>query len=508
MSDFGLYFGTEVINLTEVKGKRLITDISLPNSAIRSVLEQKKPDFAKAATLLRNEFETNELSPTNACVAIAGENLIIRTFDLPMFLSRRELDYDTITFEVRKYIPFKIEDLVFDYRFFTDRKDKKVYVLFVGIKKESLDLYLSFFGQSQIKARLIEYAGYSVMRLLKLNGISDKGVFGLLNADSEEETNFLVFLNGFPLFSRDISLILGAKPEAKPNFIGKLKSEVRISLDFFRRKFPTKALERVIILCAPNFQEEITSLINDLGLSPIVLRASKFLSRDTEFKPTLAKSYAVAIGTSQRLPYSINFLRPAIKKEKAKIAISMKALPISIAAVKINTKVVWIAFLMIFLSAGWSWLRRAPLENELKLLKTNQPKIEDIVGSSTYAVLSSKEQEFITNTNNIKTMLKNRFYLTTAMNVIPQILPEGAWLTGFDYALVKDEFKITLDGVVYLGNQDKEFAAVNEIVIGLRDSSEFNQRFKEIKVISMDRDQLGEEHLEATRFQILCRSQK
>jgi len=288
MSDFGIYFGPKVINITEVKKEKLLTNISIVQTRITGPEEPKVPDEIKLAPALRGEFIKNKISPSNVNLTLPGEDVIIRTFDLPIFLSKREIKYDTIAFEAKKYIPFDIEDIVFDFRRYPDRKNKKNIILFVGIKKEILKKYINTFKQLHIQIRLIEYAGFSILRLLRLGGLNDRGIFGLLNADLEEETNFLVCEDGFPLFSRDINLIPEPETEnsakkkdfdkegkitstAKLIFIEKLKSEIRISLDFFRRKFPTKLLKKIIILTLPQFQTEIATSIKDLGLSTVPL---------------------------------------------------------------------------------------------------------------------------------------------------------------------------------------------------------------------------------------------
>ena len=344
MSEFGIYFGPEVINITEVKGEKASINISIPQSRISSsAREQKVPDESKIVTALKAEFIKYAVSPSNVSVALAGEDLIIRTFDMPVFISRRELEYRAITYEAKKYIPFKIDDLAFNFRLYHDWKDKKNLILFVGIKKEILNKYISIFKQLQIQVRLIEYAGFSMLRLLRSGGIKDTGTLGLLNVDSEDEINFLVSQNGFPLFSRDITLAPGLETKAKSDFLDKLISEIRISLDFFRRKFPSKPLDRIVFLSSPQFQKEIAALIKGLGLSTIFLETSAFLGNNLEFSAALAKSYATAISNIRRLRYPINLLKPAIKKVEDK-ELSISALPAAIAAIRISPKIVLLAF--------------------------------------------------------------------------------------------------------------------------------------------------------------------
>ena len=521
MPEVGIYLGIEKICITEIKEDKSVVNLSIPQARISgSESEQKIPDETEILTVLKDGLAKSMISPSNANVSLAGEDLIIRTFDLPIFLSRKELGYDTIAFEVKKYIPFRIEDLVFDFRLLTHRKDKKILVLFMGIRKKMLDKYLSIFKQLQIGINSIEYAGFSLLRLLRLGGLKDNGVVGFLNLDLDEEINFSVCYNGFPLFCRDIILMHRLETEAsadeggfgegdqaslKEMLADKLKSEMRISLDFFRRKFPTMPIEKIIILNSLQFQEGITSFLSEnLGISVIPLETSKFLGKgkDIESNLSLVKSYAVAISKKQRLRYPINFLSPASKKEAG---LSSQAFPITITGLKINPRVIIGAFLIIILTVGWTWLKRLPLENELKLIMANRPQIEGVSGQQGFPALSNLERDYIEKIKIMERIVKDRFYLTEAMNAVCRLMPQGAWLTSFSFHRLEEKLQFSLEGLVFLSDPDKEFAAVNDIILGLKNDSNFNQHFKEINVVSMEKTELTKLNVEITKFKISCR---
>lgn len=523
-SEYGIYFGTEVISITEAKEKKATLNISRPLSRIiSSEPEQKIPDEAKIVSALRDEFKKNGICPTHASIALSGEDLIIRTFDLPIFLSKKELS-GAITFEAKKYIPFKIEELIFDFGLYPDRKNKKILVLFVGMKKEILNKYLSIFKELNIRPILIEYAGFSALRLLKLAGLKDSGLLGFLIVDLEEETNFVVCQNGFPLFSRDITLIPKSetrrteegivlkKPAeisstAKLIFMEKLKSEIRISLDFFRRKFPTKPLDRVIILSKYQFQSEVATLIKDLGLTSINLDISKLLSKGLEFSCALAKSFAAATSNAVKTSFAVNLLKLAVKKEPVTRAPS-GVLPVAIAALPVSPKVILIAFLAIILTQWWGWHKRVSLEKELKVIVAGQPKIEGVSSQQDLKSISDQEKELSNKVDVMQRVVENRFYFTRALNIFPQIMPQGAWLVSISYQTRRDKLELTLEGVVFLADPEKEFAAVNDIVLGLKNNSEFSSRFKEIEVTSMERVVSKRIELEATKFVLSCRQPK
>ncbi|MGD9015199.1 MAG: pilus assembly protein PilM [Candidatus Omnitrophota bacterium] len=523
MSEFGIYFGTEVINITEFKGKReaplflsiskarvanLVTEKKSEKDSEKKTDEDSKAAIATSmlANILKEELSKNNISPHSINVALAGEELIIRTFDLPIFMSKKELEYPAIAFEAKKYIPFKIEDLVFDFRLLPDKKNKRILVLFVGIKTETLSKYFSLFEELQIRVKLIEYAGFSLLRLLKSSGLKDKGTLGFLNIDLKEETNFVVCQNGFPLFSRDIVLLSKSEGESKLDLLmNKMKSEIRISLDYFRRKFPTESLKNLIVLSPPKLQEQINILAKDLDLSAIPLETSNFLDKNIEFSTALVKSYATAISHKQRLRYSINLLRPAIQKEGIK-GLPIPALSSILKIVKINSKVALIAVLIIIFTIGWGLRRILPLENALRITKINQPKIEGISDKKTLSALKKLNKERLKKIEVMKDVLENRFYLTEAVDIIPYLMPQGTWLVSLTFEAKDEGLEFGLEGAVMLDDSDEEFAAVNDLVLALRNDPKFNQHFREINIVSMEKGALSKKtEAEVTRFVILCR---
>ena len=155
MNTLGVYFGPQLITIIETKGSKLINHIQVSQSTVSTgeLLEEKVPASVKLITLLKDELMKNNIEANEAIVSISGKDLIVRTFEMPI-LPRQELD-TAVNFEVKKYIPFKIEDLISDFQYKLDKTIQKTRVLFVGIKKEALDNYLNILSQLGIKIKSI-----------------------------------------------------------------------------------------------------------------------------------------------------------------------------------------------------------------------------------------------------------------------------------------------------------------------------------------------------------------
>ncbi|MFZ2937190.1 MAG: hypothetical protein WA066_00600, partial [Candidatus Omnitrophota bacterium] len=138
----GVYFGPKIITLVETKGKKISNTVQIKRSLISpGELEEKVPDEVKIVALFKDELRKNNIDAKEAVICLSGKDLIIRTFEIPV-MPANEL-VNIINFEVKKYIPFKVEDLIADFQTKLDKLSRRNQILYVGIKKEVLNKYLS-----------------------------------------------------------------------------------------------------------------------------------------------------------------------------------------------------------------------------------------------------------------------------------------------------------------------------------------------------------------------------
>ncbi|MDD4899918.1 MAG: pilus assembly protein PilM, partial [Candidatus Omnitrophica bacterium] len=303
-NSLGIYFGPKLISIVESKSKKIINYLKIPRSSLtESDLEEKVPEDVKIVAVFTDELRKNKIDAKEVIVSLSGKDLIVRTFELPI-LPVSEL-VTAVNFEVKKYIPFKVEEIVSDFQVNIDKAANKSIVLFVGIKKDVLDKYLSIFKQLGIKVTNIEYSAFSILRFLKLSNIGNKGVVALVSADSheEDEANFTVLDNGFPVFSRDISL--GSTEEAaktgelaesgSSGALEKLKTEIRVSLDFFHRKFPMKKIENVVFITDESYRYDLEFFMKEMELPFAFIDIFKYIGKAQFFSLSFIKGYGASL---------------------------------------------------------------------------------------------------------------------------------------------------------------------------------------------------------------------
>ncbi|RJP28219.1 MAG: hypothetical protein C4533_07020 [Candidatus Omnitrophota bacterium] len=498
MNSLGIYFGPKFITIVESKGKRVSKIVNIPQSAIvSSNVDEKVPEEVRTVAVFKDELRRNNITASEATLCLPGSDLLIRTFEIPQ-LPARELK-DAIRFESKKYIPLKLEDLVIDSQSKLD-KNKRNQVLFVAVRKDVLDKYISVLSQLDIKINSIEYSAFSILRFFKLSKMAYKDTVALVAIDAEEqdEANFVVLDKDFPLFSRDISLyseqtevegaaVDQAQPATGPSrLMDKLSSELRVSLDFYNRKFPNKKISKVFLI-SPQPYIELETFLKEIGIETQFVDPLKFSGAVLSLGGV--KSFGSSLSKSVNSSVKINLMSAKAHKEKVtKIPVALDLQGI-LKDVKFDARFIFIG---IFICIGALFLgvyRSAPLQRELKSIKAMSPQISGIPASASYQELESLKSEYQTKLNVLKKeIIDRRISLTEALDALPRIVPGSVYLRKFSFEKRDDQetHELMLEGVVFPEQGKSDFEVVNNFILGLQSDPVFSSYFKKIEVVSMD----------------------
>lgn len=509
MNSLGIYFGPKVISIVETKGKRLINNIQLLQSTISGGdLEEKVPEELKIVALFKDELRKNKVEAREATIALSGKDLIIRTFEIPI-LPRHELR-SAVNFEVKKYIPFKVEELISDFQLELDKSSRKNLILFIGIKKEILDKYLSIISQLNLKINSIEYSAFSVLRLFRLTNVRKKGIIAVVNIDliKEDEVNFVVLENSFPLFSRDITFA-GELPTTGQTEEGvssaaleKLKTEIRISLDYYHRKFPLKNIKKAFFITGQDYRSDLETLAKDIGLDMQFIDANKYIGKPVPFSLSFIKGYSSSLSKVIKTPLKINLLLVETKTME-EIGATPKAFSIS-AGLRVESRIVILGLLICIATFVFGHYRTLYLRRELDSIISMRPQLSTVKPDARYEELSNVNSEYKKKITAIDNLMKKQLYLTEQLNVIARLIPEGMRLTDFSFKKEEDKSELRLVGMAYLADSSKELALVNIFISGLKRDQTFNRYFKEIDIISLETIEIEQKMM--TRFVISCRN--
>jgi hypothetical protein len=515
MNPLGIYFGPRMVCIAETKNKLLVNSINIPHSRFMGQDSQEKvPEEIKISILFKEELKRAHMDSPEASIVVSGRDLIIRTFDMPV-IPQSEL-YNALTFEVRKYIPFRVEDLIFDFQVLFDKPTKKNFVLFAGIKKDILHKYLAILKQLSMKAVTIDYSGFSVLRLLSVPGINQRGITAIVDIDlvEEDEINFMVLQNGFPLFSRDIVL------PSESNFdsvktgkfdvsisMDKFKSELRVSLDFYHRKFPSKRIERIFFVCSEELSGELLAFAKEKNLTAQVIDLKRFLPKSSAFSSSLCKAYggslSKAIKTNIRIDLlNTRFKKPGITEKITGTGIASQLLP----ELKLSPKVAAVGALICAAVFAYGIFQRLPLEEETRRLISIRPQVSAVKPDLSVADLTSFNTKFKKRIESLRKIFNNKVYVTPLLNMIPKLLPDGLWLTGLTYRGEPEKAEMLVRGVAYFNDADKEMQAINQFRSELQNKKEVSEKFGNIEISSVDHGMFKKSAV--TNFTIILRNYK
>ena len=514
-NSIGVYFGIKNISLVETKDRKIVRTLTVPYEASSvEALDVKVPEEEKLGIAIDDVLKRSGVTTKDVAITLSGNDLIIRSFEMNL-LPRSEL-MTAVSFEAKKYIPFKTEDLISDFQLKTDRKINKNLVLFFSIKSETLDKYLSVAKRLEWKIanNNIEYSAFSLLRLLSLSGIKRKGVFGVLCLDAGEETNFTVLEQDFPLFSRDINLSSGFEVEAvsaadslSPLLRDKLKNEIRISLDYYRRKFPSKQITRLVVIVSEGVKKDVEALAGELGIPVEFVDISKYAGIESSaLTISMIKAYSASLVDSVKTPIKVNLLSVKAKASQAEVSETELEAAIVPTTIRIDYRFLVVGILIILLTLVAVLLQRVSVNRELSRIIKERPQLTILRSASSYEELEGIFADYNYKLNTLEDIARKNVYLTEQLNLIPSVLPNGAWLDRITFSQGSTSDELTLEGNIFLGDRNKEFEEVNEIYSRLKSNPIFARKFQEINIASLRRTQVRE--WEITSFTILCKGTK
>lgn len=518
MSSLGIYFGPKRISISESKGRKFINHTYIPHSTVsigEGGLEEKVPVESKILeiiALFKDELRRNKIKAEEAVISLSGKDLIMRSFEIPV-LPRDELE-SAINFEVKKYIPFKLEELIYSFQVEYDKSRHTNFVLFVGIKKELLSRYLAILNQLEIKVKSLEYSTFSILRFLKsINSLqSDKGIIGVFAMDISEkdEANFVVLENGFPLFSRDISLAeekeRAAKTEELDSYaqVEKLKTEIRVSLDYYRRKFPTKNIKKIFLLSNPEYRANLEAFMGECGTPAQFVDIDRSMDSSIYYSLSLIKAFGASLFKTISSKLKLDLLAAREKQVKEKV-VKLETVSL-IKGFTLDYRIVLLGLLICTATYLFGIYRVQPFRKELNRIVAIRMQVSAVNPGASYEELGAINAEYKRKLNNLRDLINKQFFFTQILNVISEEIPKDLWLTGFSYSKTEEwKAELSLDGMVYNdGDSDKEIETANRFLSNLKKNPAFKKYFKEISITGLSRVQV--EKLNVTRFSIICRS--
>lgn len=310
----GLDIGHHHINMVELVGGpgawKLFDCVSVALSP-RIGREERLKQLVKIV-------QEKEIKAYPVNIGVSGESVIVRYIELPK-MNKTEVR-QALRYEAQQYIPFKMEDVIFDYHIISSSagaSGDKMKILLVAARKQSIMESVDFIRQAGLKPKLIDVNSFCLINCFQKNGpkIKEDDVVALVNLEFDL-VNIDILQGEIPFFTRDISLTeddlsLQREMDKEKGFFERMKPalanlirEIRLSIDYFESEFEKQVSVIYFSGAGANDNELISFFNSQIGrdiklwnpVQNMVIDSTRIdLQALKEVSPTLALACGLAL---------------------------------------------------------------------------------------------------------------------------------------------------------------------------------------------------------------------
>jgi len=474
MSIFGLYLGGDFLSVAAMENGDLSVSERYPFS---SGAEAAQEGSVNLEVLLNKVSREMNISPKeDIYLSLHDRDFIFRSFVIPC-MSRKEIE-SSIEFEIEKYIPFKIEELIWNYSYERISNEKKLIVSFIGYNKQAYKKLSDIFPHLDLNLVAVEPSSLSLLRLVRALPLYKKLNWYVILDYSEHDCYITFFYGNLPVFSRTIC---SSSSEAMDR--EKLSEEIRFSFQYFKREYRAYDLEKMIVVSEQEKAEKLADLSQELDLSIDVLSPDQLINQGQAGMDSL-KAFGAACYEK-----NISF-RPLLEETSSGFLYGKKGF-----APPLNIALCALVFILgvIITSAGF-----VAVNSDLSFRRTKLKEVQDKFAlkgsvsafdvSSLEASLDSKKANLSLAEKKIDAFRDTKLFLKK----ITSFATDGLW---FDVCTVKNDpgqTEIQVSGYVYLGDQAKERDSLDRFISSIRNDEAIKQVFVKPLFYNQDRTVLNE----------------
>ena len=453
----GVYSCGEHINLVEVEGRHIVSQVRL---SFADISDQGVPPHQRKAEVLKEALYNNKIRAKKVLLGLSGQEQFIRSFQMIM-LSKSELNMG-VQFEVKKYIPFRTDDLASDYQYRENKKLGKMDVLFVAVTKNSMDTHCASLKEAGLAVSAVEPASLALLRILSCLQQMDTTIAFALVVAHGLEAEVTIIDQGFPIFSREIKLPAGSDLD-ELSFRGRLANEIRVSLDYYRRQFTVPNIEKILFLSKnlPFLEGLITGLSEDLSIKvePVVLEKDNEINSLQDLD--MLKAYALALKDTVVLNLRINLAKKRHIKEIISEAPPKheKAISFDIYAVRTPLVLMAVALVAAYL------MPQVTIQEFTAKLKQLQKEVRVVFPASLkdYSLDAIQNEKTASSETIavIEKMMKSRSKIASLLNVFPYAVSNGLWIEDITVSFANSRQSIVIKGAVFSEDSDTAREIIN-----------------------------------------------
>ncbi len=468
---------------------------------------------------LKAALQANNIKTTDVNLVLPSKDIIIRSFVIP-YLKPSEIK-GVVEFEIKKYIPFNIKDIAFNFHAvtFVEDKVKRMRVHFVAIRRDILDRYKLILKQAGLNVIYSEPAAMCIARVLVHKKIIKPDQrLGIVYPDFND-AGIIVMDKGVVQFVRDFQLqnpTLNLAPLDMEMLKKKLFNEIKISLDFYMRQFKSEKLEDLVNLSFASEQDMSVELQKELEISTKKVNLPSLARFPVAPDFGLLAAHGINLrGIAKTVDFNLSgVVASANQTPSLKERVPEEYIPV------IKVAVICAALLAVVFV--------------LTKMNTSQYKKKyDVLADAQGPFVEMKPDEIETRISENRKKLKvyEKTYEPSQMAFIlmriAKVLPAGMWLTEVDVKYLKDKegagtfslidpnsassesseqirfLSLDITGYVYAEDSNQQFKMVYAFVNQLKADKTFQTFAKSVNLANIQSEQSGKDVV--TNFKIKIR---
>jgi|GEM_PF-905524 len=527
--ELNVYFGTDSICLTETHGHRVIHHAETAHSFFgdAELLSVANPETdIKLSAIIQKFLYEKGIKATCVNLSLPSREIILRSFFIPWMTSAEVKG--VVEFEARRYIPFRLDELIYVYHATTifEKKVKRIHILFVAVRKDLFERYRLILEQAGLRIAFAEPSIASITRLLLFKkAIHPKQRVVIIQADQKE--GLIIIVNqGVPQFMRDFSLLetTAKNFQNETAFLtNRITNEIRISLDYYRRLHTFDTIDKILLTHSHAVPIAAETLEAEFKIPTTALPLRSLINSEEEVELGALSAYGAGLHAAYTYRFKSDFSKAVntIEKPASSHHLSLpQGQPNYATCIKLAVFCILSLYLFSSLTKGRNDAKQAALR-EL----TGRAGVYE---SSKTADIERKYADVKSRLNTYKRIvLKSN--VSFFLRKIPKYLPNEVWLASFNMtykdnlsvsrapesvsaksgvstgsaAAPLTEITVDLAGYAYDSDKNREIAHVNAFLANLKSDAELKNSFSTITLSGVKKQAVDENT--ATSFQISCK---
>lgn len=527
----GIYFSQRGVSIVHQGMGKIKHSLSVPYPVFdetekkgisEDIFEVFKNRPTELVAFLTKAFRDARVEGGDVVVSLPPKDLIIRFFEMPN-IPKKEI-VAGIKFEMKKYIPFRIEDVSYDFQFRIKKKANIIEVILCGIRMASLNRYVELFKHLNLNVVAYEPGLFSLFRLLVIKRVISNDKSCVVLDYSNDEANILIAQDGFPYFTRDLKIFpaidkTSGLPGENDSVLYRLINEVRVSMDYYRRQFLKRDIDDLIIVAAseqPGWEQEFGK---ELGLNVVPVYLSNIMGLQEDQNMFLS-DYSKAFGAAQRMVRGSLVTINLKRTEQSKVSLAVTGITeegildiVTTFVEESKTSLIKgliggvIAFLIVF---GIGFAKVFPLEKELSAVSVETTPLVPDVDMTNLDSIKASERSLFDKKKKFETLIEDYPFFHKKLVLLSEMMPEGVWLESFRYSLGPTSLFLTCSA--YAEDEKDRSASIYKFVNNLKDNKEFTSDLPNIELVSYRENTYRAEGTDTDiyymNFEVKCRAKE